>query len=344
MAVYGGSASLIKVDPSILESSGQDIQGNGQNVSSSGSKALTAAEGAPSYNGQFGPKVAAIGQEAFARACGLAVNLTDLGERVLAKGMEFEAVDVAAIAALDPIFDENALLALWSKLTGLSIQELEAILKLATLLGDPALFFGLIISIIIGQNPSIHPPIPPTTIPPSNNQFQSPTSTSVNDPNNPLYHFGDPYGSGKWAGYPHPGLDIPGAIGDPVHPIGDGKVVYVHDDPGGYGHYVVIEHELADGSKIYSLYAHLDPASTESITNGTLVNKETVIGTIGTTGDYNTPHLHLEIRTEQGFTVKDSTVVSMKGYADAKNDLGKYWLNPQEVIGNPSYSFNPTAS
>ncbi len=86
--------TLIKVDPSILQGSGQDIQGNGQNISSAGSSVLGAATGAPSYDGQFGPKVAAIGQEAYSRLGNSSDQLDNLGSRLSLKGAEFQAVDM----------------------------------------------------------------------------------------------------------------------------------------------------------------------------------------------------------------------------------------------------------
>ena len=85
--------TLIKVDPGLLQSSGQDIQGNAQTISSAGSSVLDAASSAPSYNGQFGPLVAPIGQEAYAKLGSSANQLNDIGARLSFKGTEFQAVD-----------------------------------------------------------------------------------------------------------------------------------------------------------------------------------------------------------------------------------------------------------
>ena len=90
--------SPIKVDPPILQSSGQGIQSEGQNISSAGGKVLGAAEGAPSYDGQFGPRVSAIGQEAYAKLGSSGNQLDDIGARVSSKGLEFQAVDDASLA------------------------------------------------------------------------------------------------------------------------------------------------------------------------------------------------------------------------------------------------------
>lgn len=170
MAWYNGSASLIKVDPSLLQSSGKDIQSNGQTILSVIKSVQAAANSVCSIDPQFDQLLSAIGNEAFARANRLIGDLSDIGERVVAKGTEFEATDLAAITALDPIFNENALLELWSKITGLSIQELEQILKLATLLGNPALFFSLVFAIIFDQHAPISSP-PSTSSPQQKDKF-----------------------------------------------------------------------------------------------------------------------------------------------------------------------------
>jgi surface antigen len=133
------------------------MQSNGQAISSTGSNLLVVTENAPSYDGQFGPYVAALGQQAYSRASTLAGSIVDLSEHLLAKGIEFETVDMAAIGEWDSFFCENTILKLWSTLTGLSIEELKRYLKLATLLGNSSLFFGIIISILVGQQSKVNP-------------------------------------------------------------------------------------------------------------------------------------------------------------------------------------------
>ena len=116
----------------------------------------------------------------------------------------------------------------------------------------------------------------------------------------------------------HNGIDI---VPDPynpsntysVYPIGPGKVfkvgqqtkqVFENGKPkldsngkpivelDGYGNYVIIEHELSDGKKIYSRYAHL--ASYSSLKEGSTVISTTELGQMGSTGRSTNPHLHLE--------------------------------------------------
>jgi murein DD-endopeptidase MepM/ murein hydrolase activator NlpD len=101
------------------------------------------------------------------------------------------------------------------------------------------------------------------------------------DPNCPTKHF-------------HTGIDIANDYGTPVH-AADGGIV--HDFTMfcawggglcGYGHYVVIVH--AGGFD--SLYGHL---SGYAVADGTQVDKDTVIGYEGSTGNSTGPHLHFEI-------------------------------------------------
>ena len=103
--------------------------------------------------------------------------------------------------------------------------------------------------------------------------------------------------AGKYAGKTHNGLDIKPTDLDkngnnPVFPIGPGIIKKIGWDPKGYGNYVIIEHTLQDGTKVFSLYAHLsDPPK---LIEGELIGN-TFIGNMGSTGKSTGPHLHLEI-------------------------------------------------
>jgi hypothetical protein len=114
------------------------------------------------------------------------------------------------------------------------------------------------------------------------------------------YKFGSHYVSGAWAGKPHPGVDFHEHLGATVFAIGGGTVVVNQQDRRGYGHYLVIEHTLTTGDKIWSLYGHLqdDDASFASPPVGTLIRGENVIiGREGETGaSGGLPHVHFEIK------------------------------------------------
>jgi len=72
------------------------------------------------------------------------------------------------------------------------------------------------------------------------------------------YKFGALYSPGtRWAGKPHPGVDFDQGEGAPVYAIGEGRVTVNRVEESGYGHYLIVEHDLISGSRRWSLYAHL---------------------------------------------------------------------------------------
>ena len=87
------------------------------------------------------------------------------------------------------------------------------------------------------------------------------------------------------------------------------------DCGGGYGNNVVIEHTevMADGSKIFSVYAHLHPGSI-TLKAGDPVKRGAKIGGVGSTGSSTGPHLHLELHTGKLFGT----------YWDAQAFIDKY--------------------
>jgi murein DD-endopeptidase MepM/ murein hydrolase activator NlpD len=86
----------------------------------------------------------------------------------------------------------------------------------------------------------------------------------------------------------HPAIDLATDAGSAVLPILPGKVEKVSLQRFGYGNHVIINH----GSGYQSLYAHLIKIA---VKEGQQVQKDTVIGFIGSTGHSTGPHLHLEI-------------------------------------------------
>lgn len=92
----------------------------------------------------------------------------------------------------------------------------------------------------------------------------------------------------KYFSFFHPGLDFATDAGSAVLPILPGKVEKVERSRFGYGNHVIINH----GSGFKSLYAHFVKIT---VKEGQEVDKNTVIGFIGSTGRSTGPHLHLEI-------------------------------------------------
>lgn len=83
---------------------------------------------------------------------------------------------------------------------------------------------------------------------------------------------------------PHGGADYAATKGTPVVAANGGRVALVAD----YffpGRLIVLDHGLA----VYTLYFHLD---TVAVTDGELVDRGQIVGTVGSTGRATGPHLH----------------------------------------------------
>jgi len=91
----------------------------------------------------------------------------------------------------------------------------------------------------------------------------------------------------RWGGF-HPGIDIAVPTGVPIAAAGGGTVV-VAGPNGGYGNFVVIDHN----NGYSTAYAH---QSQIAVSQGQTVTQGQVIGAVGNTGFSTGPHLHFEIR------------------------------------------------
>ena len=87
----------------------------------------------------------------------------------------------------------------------------------------------------------------------------------------------------------HLGYDIRAAFGSEIRPVSSGTVVNVEFEVGGYGRYVLIEHE----NGIQTLYAHMLKTTMKV---GDKVDTSDVIGYVGLTGHTTGPHVHFEVR------------------------------------------------
>lgn len=86
----------------------------------------------------------------------------------------------------------------------------------------------------------------------------------------------------------HNGLDIDGAMGEPVR-ASDHGLVLLAEERGGYGLTVVIDH----GNRLSTLYGHM---SRLDVRPGDLVARGQQIGLVGSTGLSTGPHCHWEVR------------------------------------------------
>ena len=107
-------------------------------------------------------------------------------------------------------------------------------------------------------------------------------------PTNNHYLSGNDY----WSG--HLGIDIAAGTGAPVYAADSGVVVYAASISGGYGNMVMIDH----GNGYHTLYAHLDSIT---VYCGQNVMQGNLIGLAGSTGRSTGPHLHFEVRLNDGF-------------------------------------------
>lgn len=95
----------------------------------------------------------------------------------------------------------------------------------------------------------------------------------------------------------HMGIDISGgpfSMGKPFSVIQPGVVVDRDSLSGGWGNFVVIKHD----NGLYSLYGHMDRIYVKKGDSVGRNGESTVIGTVGTTGRSEGPHIHFELGTK----------------------------------------------
>jgi murein DD-endopeptidase MepM/ murein hydrolase activator NlpD len=91
----------------------------------------------------------------------------------------------------------------------------------------------------------------------------------------------------------HEGVDLAAPPGTPVFAAGDGTVKGAAPN-GGYGNWILIEHE---GGKLSTVYGHL-AAFAPGIEPGARVMQGELIGFVGNTGRSTGPHLHFELLSD----------------------------------------------
>ncbi len=90
----------IRVDIPLLRAQAQQMSEAAAELSAIANRLLSATANAPSYDGQFGPRVAALGPEAHAHLQQLANELAEEAEQLRAKADAFDAADQKARANL----------------------------------------------------------------------------------------------------------------------------------------------------------------------------------------------------------------------------------------------------
>lgn len=118
----------------------------------------------------------------------------------------------------------------------------------------------------------------------------------------------------------HMGVDMRAPAGTPIFPMAPGVVTNVGTNPKG-GNTVNIQH--ASGLRTY--YAHM---ASVRVHKGDRVDNNTVIGTVGTSGDAkNTwPHLHLQVWKNDQIQ-NPARYFSMPAYSAVDHSKEKWWAS-----------------
>ena len=101
---------------------------------------------------------------------------------------------------------------------------------------------------------------------------------------------------GRW----HYGLDIASwgdSTGKPILAAADGVVIFAGSDTSGYGNYILIDHGYdLEGHRTVTLYGHCHELY---VSEGDIVfGGQTLIASVGNTGNSTGPHLHFEVRLD----------------------------------------------
>ncbi|MGB7209033.1 MAG: M23 family metallopeptidase [Pyrinomonadaceae bacterium] len=108
--------------------------------------------------------------------------------------------------------------------------------------------------------------------------------------------------------------------GEPVYSTASGDITYAADAGPGWGNVVIVTHSLADGTKVQSLYGHLQEITK---TSGEIKKREQ-IGKVGNANGKYLCHLHFEIRDESC----PSWNLVFAGYSPIRYG----WLDPSNFI------------
>jgi len=108
--------------------------------------------------------------------------------------------------------------------------------------------------------------------------------------------------------------------GEQVFAVADGSIVYAENAGPGWGNVVIVEHNLANGTRVQSLYGHLQKILK---TSGDVKMRER-IGEVGNADGKYLCHLHLEIREEI------CPVWNQAGGGYSADRKG--WLDPSDFI------------
>lgn len=169
--------------------------------------------------------------------------------------------------------------------------------------------------------PTFTPPPPPPAVAGQQLWLQRPVPSSGPSWTDKAY----PYGSTRGGLLrPHTGVEFVVPTGTPTLAAASGTVVVAGDDSvvawgpqtNFYGNLVVVQHDTADGSSLFTLYGHLSEVNVEV---GQRVATGDLLGLSGASGVADGPHVHFEVR------------VGTNSYGSTRNPL--LWLRPLPQTG-----------
>lgn len=129
----------------------------------------------------------------------------------------------------------------------------------------------------------------------------------------------------------HMGVDMRASAGTPIYPMAPGVVSNVGTNPKG-GNVVNIQH--ANGLRTY--YAHM---ASVRVHKGDKVDNDTIIGTVGNSGDAKVtfPHLHLQVWQNDQIQ-NPARYFSMPPYSNVDKSKETWWASPDAKNEASSFS------
>jgi 4-aminobutyrate aminotransferase-like enzyme/Ser/Thr protein kinase RdoA (MazF antagonist) len=138
----------------------------------------------------------------------------------------------------------------------------------------------------------------------------------------------------------HLGIDLFVDAGTPLYAPLDGKVVALADNSAAwdFGPVIVLEHEIGDGHRFYTLYGHLNRKSIRNLKAGQKIKKGKSFAKVGkakVNGGW-TPHLHFQI-------ISDLLELGTDFPSVARPSKRNVWLSlcpdPNLILGIPGHAF-----
>lgn len=134
----------------------------------------------------------------------------------------------------------------------------------------------------------------------------------------------------KWAKGSHPGIDLVGVTSKKVYATCNGKVVRTGYD-NSYGNFVVVKEYSEER---YHWFCHLESKSRKT---GDEVNRASIIGIMGATGNVTGAHLHYEIRNASNKYGDDQNPST---YMGIPNKIGIYESDDYQIREVPDISYS----